>query len=181
MKSDIHRPFLLSSSSLWVQLILAHLEMKARFILKQGKSVCCAPACPTGFLWHCWSHKSPSLTQPSVVCKQMIVLPCLRGQGSDSARGVFLTGEASVPQEPCTSNDYCFCSAPESSTEHTVVLQHCCREVDVDQTTLAQRNRGFTRCNKTNTGRRGASWRCGWKDRDHKEETGYWLLLNSIE
>lgn len=100
MNSDSHSPFLLSSSSLWVQLILVHLVMKARLILKPEKGSLLyslpVPQDSCGIA----EVKIPSLTQPSAVCKQIIVLPWVQGLGWGSAQGMFLKPvEVSVPQE----------------------------------------------------------------------------------
>lgn len=91
MKNANHSSFLLSSTSLRVQLILVHLVMKARLALKHAKGI------PVALL----KSQSSSLTQPSAACKQIIALPGLRGLGWGSAQGVFLkVAEASVLQEP---------------------------------------------------------------------------------
>lgn len=90
MNSDSRSPFLLSSSSLWVQLILVQLVMKARLVLKQEKGSLLyslpAPRDSCGIA----EVRIPSLTQPSAAWKQIIVLPWLQGLGWSSAQGMFL-------------------------------------------------------------------------------------------
>lgn len=166
--------------SLWVQLVLVPLVMKARLVLKHGKGRLLCSCLRRGIPVALLKSQSPPLTQPSAGCRQIIVLPCLRGLGWASAQGMFLkVVEVSVLQEL-----YAF-RWPLLLLNSSALYRAC-----PGPTALSQRRRcGPYHLSSVGLGlymlqkkqRREGSWRHGCKDTEHEEETRYYLPLNISE